>query len=73
MKAKVWTKLNGKWYAPNEDIPSKNNQEYVNAEDYTVKELKDKCKELGLSGYSRKNQDELIEMINNELDKRAGE
>lgn len=29
----------------------------------SVEELKKKCKELGLSGYSRKKEDELIDMI----------
>lgn len=44
--------------------------EEVNADDYTVKELKNICKELEISGYSNKNQDELIEMINKHLEEK---
>jgi len=33
------------------------------AEKFTVKELKEKCKERGISGYSDKNQSELVEML----------
>ena len=35
--------------------------------DFTVEELKSKCKELGISPYSKLKEDELVEKIHNHL------
>jgi len=50
---------------------SSSNIDFVNADDYTVKELQEICREEDISGYSRKNQEELVELINDTRQKRA--
>lgn len=58
-------RCNEKEVGVDEDADSSNSDiELVNADDYSVKELKQICRDEDLSGYSRKNQDELVEMIN---------
>lgn len=42
-------------------------EEVKNLKDYTVKELKVMCKKRGLKGYSRLNENKLIELLEGEI------
>ena len=50
-----------------EEIKEEVKSETSSNKSLTISELKDKCKELGIKGYSKKNKEELIEMIDNHL------